>query len=909
MMIRKLTVAALAAALLALAALPAAAQAAFGIADIDVSLRDPDGQPLLQAGAHPDLITEFELNRNESKGPDDNLKDFELRLPPGLIGNPTLFDKCTQADLGRENFSLCGPESQIGLATVTFVNAGNEVTATVGLYNMETPPGVGGQFGFNIVNTLIFLDSGVSNDGEYTLTTRSIHASQGLGIVKVKVVIWGVPSDPAHDDERLPRGAQNFPPAIPTPGPLPVRPLMSNPTACTGTPLEFKVRANSWNDPDTDVKMSITTDSDGVPLVITGCDKVDFDADVEADVTTNRAAFPTGLDLAISMPYSEDPAEPATALLRDAEVTLPEGMTVNPAAAGGLQTCTEEQVNLNNEKPAECPEGSKIGTVRIETPLLEHELVGEVHQAEQQRNKFGSLLAIYFTFDDWASGTVLKLAGEVRPDPQTGRLTIVFPDNPQLPFTRLRVRMFDGPRASLKTPDACGIHTVTARFTGSTGATVTAQDAFETAAGPDGGPCPSGVFAPGFEAGTTDRAAGRHAPFVLRLTRADGMPALSTVTAALPDGLLAKLAGIPYCPDATLAAIPTAAGTGAAQAAAPSCPEASRVGTVAVSAGAGPNPYPVETGRAYLAGPYKGAPLSLAFVTPALAGPFDLGSTVVRAALHVDPATARVRAVSDPLPTILHGIPLGLREVRVSLDRPGFTLNPTSCAPKRIEALVGAAGGASAERGVPFQATFCRALGFRPRLALRLRGGTKRGQYPALTATLRMGGGEAAIRRASVALPRSEFLAQEHIRTVCTRVQWAADECPQAAIYGFAEAVTPLLDQPLRGPVYLRSSNNPLPDLVADLRGQIRIELVGRIDSHKRGIRTTFETVPDAPVTKFVLRMKGGKRSLLVNSRDICRRTHRATVEMDAHNGRGHDFQPALVPACRTKASRAPRAR
>jgi hypothetical protein len=901
---RKLIGSLVAVALLALAVVPGAAQAEFGITSAGVSLEDSDGQPLFSAGAHPNLVTDITFNRSVSpetgmEQPDGNTKNVEVTLPPGLIGNPTAVPKCTQAGLlGSSGFvAECPPETQVGSVTITTYLFGPFDT-TLPVYNLEAPPGVGGQFGFNVLSVLVFINSGVDNNGQYTLSTKISNVSQGLPLGDTKLTLWGVPADPSNDDERSRTGT--LPSAEPVPSEAPLLPMMSNPTACSGTPLEFRVRADSWQAPGVFSETSFDEDLAGNPILIDGCDEVPFEPSIAVEPTSDEADSPTGLDLEIEIPQRTFPR--SSALLRDAVVTLPEGMAVNAASPAGQTGCTPAQIDLDGEEPATCPESSKIGTVRIESPLVEQPLLGGAYLAQQEQNKFGSLLAIYFAVDDPVSGTVLKLAGRVDPDPQTGQLKIVFPDNPQLPFERMQVKMFGGPRASLKNPPGCGSFSATGEFAPWTGtAPVVSTDSFEIGSGPNGAACPSGGFAPKLRAGTTEPLAGSYSPFVLRVLRDQGTQPLRTLDVALPNGLLARLAGTPYCPDAVLAGVPAGAGTGAGQISAPSCPAASRVGSVAVKIGAGSSPFPVETGSAYLAGPYKGAPLSLAFVTPSLAGPFDFGNVVVRTALHVDPETAQVRAVSDPLPTILHGVPLEMREVRVFLDRDRFTLNPTSCAPKRIEATVGSAGGASAALSEPFQAAGCRALDFSPRLDLKLKGATKRGKYPALTATLKMGSGEANIRRASVALPRSEFLAQEHIRTICTRVQWAEDKCPKAAIYGQAEAVTPLLDEPLKGPVYLRSSDNELPDLVADLEGQIEIELVGRIDSFKRGIRTTFEGVPDAPVSKFVLRMRGGRKSLLVNSTDVCRAKQRATVRMDGQSGRGHDFRPVVRAGCKGK--------
>jgi hypothetical protein len=392
---------------------------------------------------------------------------------------------------------------------------------------------------------------------------------------------------------------------------------------------------------------------------------------------------------------------------------------------------------------------------------------------------------------------------------------------------------------------------------------------------------------------------------VLDLSREDGSQRFRAVSATTPPGLTAYLKGIPYCPDSALAQIPTAPGTGAAQLASPACPAASQVGTAIAGAGAGPDPLFIDTGKVYLAGPYKGAPLSMAIATPAVTGPFDLGNVVVRTALNVDPTTTQITAVSDPIPTILEGIPLDIRDVRVNLDRPHFTLAPTNCAPLEVKAQVTGDKGAIANVSDRFQVGGCEKLGFKPSLKLRLHGKTKRGAYQRLTASLKARPGDANIARASVALPHSIFLAQEHIRTVCTRVQFAADQCPAGSIYGKATAISPLVDYPLQGTVYLRSSSNPLPDMVIAFKGPayqpIEIELAGRIDSVNGGIRNSFDLVPDQPVTSFKLELRGGKKSLLVNSRNLCKGTQHASVKLDAQNGRERDFRPVVKNDCKGK--------
>ncbi len=561
------------------------------------------------------------------------------------------------------------------------------------------------------------------------------------------------------------------------------------------------------------------------------------------------------------------------------------------------------------EAPDNCPDAAKIGTVRLDTPLVTHPLIGSVFLATPHQNPFGSLLAIYIAIHDPETGVVLKLPGQLEADPKTGQLTATVSENPQLPFEDLRLEFFKGSAAPLKTGIACGRYEVTTDLTPRTapeGAIRHPKDAFTIARGAGGKACAkdeaSAPTSSDFEAGTIEPSAGLYSPFTLKLARPDGAQQVTGIDASLPTGVLAKLAGVPYCSDAALTA--AAAKSGREELANPSCPAASRVGTVTVGAGAGPTPFYVE-GGAYLAGPYKGAPLSLAVITPAVAGPFDVGDVVIRNALHIDPVTTRVRAVSDPIPTILQGIPLSIRSILVSLDRDQFTLNPTSCNPMETNGAASTLAGRSVTIASPFQVGDCGKLGLKPKLALSLKGGTKRTGHPALRAVLTPRPGDSNLSRVSVALPKSEFLDNTHIKTICTRVQFAASQCPEGSIYGYAEASSPLLDTPLQGPVYLRSSSNKLPDLVADLHGQIDVVLDGRIDSTKGGgLRSTFENVPDAPVSKFVLEMLGGKKGLLENSTNLCAHTSKASALFDGHNTKTSDQKPVVATSCPAKSKR-----
>ncbi|HEX5762186.1 MAG TPA: hypothetical protein VFY04_03585 [Solirubrobacterales bacterium] len=913
--------------------------ARFDLFGFDGGVFDEAGEPVNQAGSHPHRgSTEFMLStmvRPEGlEWAIEDLDDVVVDLPPGVVGNPQVLDTCTfaqlQGDRGAATNQECPSESQVGL--VTILQSGNllpapgtPAAATFAVYNMEPPEGVAALFAFNVSGTMVSVSGEVRTGGDYGIRTLSLNAPIVLPLVGVEFEFWGVPSDPAND-------AQRTCPDSPLKGcssTMPLEPFLSLPTSCNG-PVTTEIAATGWMGGSARSSF-VSHDNFGDPLPNANCAALDFKPTLKARPTTNLADSPSGLEVDLAVPQAGPctagppvTCDPATAHLRDTTVTLPEGLVVNPSSANGLQACSIAQFGLTSPigaapitttaDAATCPSASKLGTVEVDTPLLDHPVPGAVYLAEPFDNPFDSLLALYIALDDPESGVVVKLAGKVEADPQTGQLTSTFENNPQLPFETLRLDFFGGARGSLRTPATCGTYSTTSSLTPwsapESGPPATPSDAWAITQAPGGGACSTSQGAlpnsPSFDAGTIAPIAGASSPMVINLRREDGSQQFSALNLTPPPGLVGKLAGIPYCSEAALGE--AAAKSGRAEEASPSCPQASYLGSAVAAAGAGPAPYHAP-GKAYLTGPYKGAPLSVAIVTPATAGPFDLGTVVVRSALHVDPKTAQITALSDPIPSILEGIPLDVRSIQVKLDRPDFVVNPTSCDPMAFGGRLLSTLGQSAALQSRFQVGECGRLGLKPRLSLRLKGGTKRGKYPALTAVLRPRAGDANLASISVTLPRSEFLAQEHIRTVCTRVQFAADQCPAAAVYGTATVTTPLLDYPLTGPVYLRSSDNELPDLVPDLRGPawqpIRIESSGRTDSIRGGIRNTFDFVPDAAFTKLVLRMQGGKKGLLVNSRNICAGRNRATVKMGAHNGESFEARPLVRAAgCPKKAQK-----
>lgn len=847
-------------------------------------------------------------------------------LPQGLVANPTATSvRCTEAELvgtsGEE--SSCPDASQVGMVTIMTEIAGPLVVASP-IYNMVPPPGAAAELGFEALNVGIYvhLQGGVRSESDYGISaeTNDILARSVNPLLSVQAQIWGDPSNASHDeirgDCRL-TGASCPIPAAEQTG----KAFLRMPSACSG-PLVTSVTARSWEEPTIPrTRDALSTDTAGNPVGVNGCSALKFEPELTVQPDATAAETPTGVHVNLEVPQNEGKDETATSTLRDTVVRFPAGMAINPATADGRGACTPAQIGMTTavgetpphfsaERPG-CPGNSKIGAVEVETPLLDHPLPGAVYVAQPYQNPFGTLLGAYVVIDSPQDGIVAKLAGKTEANPDTGQLTVSFKENPQLPVSGFKVDLFGGPRAALRTPSTCGSFITTSLQTPWSGnAPVSTADSFKVTQGANGRPCVSDEAQmpsnPGFEAGTQTPLAASYSPFAGRLQRADGTQQIKGLNLTLPAGVTGKLAGLETCSEPAL--FVAAAKTGTQELASPSCPASSQIGEVKVGAGAGPAPY-YTTGKIYLTGPYEGGPISAAVITPAVAGPFDLGTVVIRAITKIDPATAVLSVQSEDAPHILQGIPLELRDVQVSLNKPDFTLNPTNCDEKAITGQAVSLLGVITPLSQRFQVGGCKGLDYEPKLTIRLFGKTTRGAHPRLRAILQARPGEANTARASVALPRSEFLENAHIGTVCTRVQFAADSCPAKAIYGHARAITPLLDEPLEGPVYLRSSSHKLPDMVAALRGPatrpIKVELAGRIDAVNGGIRSTFDFIPDQPVTKFILEMKGGKKGLLVNSRNLCKSTYRATAKFSGQNGKAHDFKPVMQNDCKKKGKEA----
>jgi hypothetical protein len=916
------------AALAALLATPASAD--FGFSEIDVTFSEKDGTPARQAGSHPFAMrTSFRVNSKEDPEKkvqvvDGALRDLDVIMPAGFIGNPTAVPRCETLEFLTGETSghpTCADSTALGVLTVVLSGGlGIEGEETVAVYNLRPSPGVAAKLGFIISEVPITVDVGVAPHPPYNVLAQLHNTSQITEVLSSVLTVWGNPADEAHDPERGRCAYSNVEGNCQAK--IPTKPFLTLPRSCTG-PLQTTFRALSWWSgdpvhPGPPASFEQVAESPGM----IGCSKLAFAPSVSAQPTTSFAESPSGLDVGVDVTDVglSAPQGIAHSDIQKAILTLPEGITANPSLAEGLATCSPQDLDRETlgSAPGEgCPQASKVGSLEAETPILEGKVLkGSLFIATQDdpttpepgaENPFDTLLALYMVIRDPELGVIVKQAGKIEPDPLTGQLRTTFSDLPPVPLSHVRVHLREGGRSPLVSPPGCGKFTATTELTPSADPTnpYTTTSEFQISQGVGGGPCPppgTQPFDPGLRAGSINNNAASYTPFHIRLTRRDGDQDLTRFDATLPPGLLAKIAGVTRCTDAAIAAAKTRRGK--AELAAPSCPADSQIGNVTGGAGVG-SQLTYVPGKLYLAGPFGGAPLSVVGIVPAVAGPFDVGTVVVRQALQVNAKSAEGEidgAHSDPIPHILAGIPVRVRDIRVDVDRAKFTLNPTSCNPFSTRAQIWGGGAnpfspaddAPVPKSRRFQAANCSRLGFKPRLALSLKGGTRRAAHPAFKGTYRPRPGDANLAALTLRLPRSAFLDQGHIRTICTRVQFAANACPKGSVYGHIKATTPLLEDPLKGPVYLRSSNHNLPDLVFDLHGLVDVEVSARIDSIKGGIRARIEKAPDAPITKAVVDMLGAKKGLIVNSRNLCLATSRAKGLLAAQNGKARGMRPVM---------------
>ena len=867
----------------------------FGISSFSVALEDGEGHPYTQAGGHPyGLVTSIALNTSSDATGEDatdaNPKDVIEELPAGIVADVDATPRCTAAELATFQ---CSGSAQVGVLTVHEDTEHGLEQTVLPLYNLEAPAGVPVELGGRSARIAsVYVTANVRTGGDYGITAEIHDALSATGVTGATLELWGVPAASGHDAQRECPTAGGGVEEGPCSAGTPQAPFLTDPTSCSGPP-SATLRVDSWQEPGDYVSARSTLPG------FTGCERLSFTPAVSLQPDTSAADSPSGLSLTLQMPQDEVPEGLASSSLEQAVVTLPAGVSVSPAAAAGLQACSQAEIGLEDAAPPSCPEASKIGLVQIHTPLLPDPLAGSIYVAEQTRNPFGSLLAVYLSAQ--ADGALVKLAGNVELDPVTGQVTIAFAEAPELPFSEIALELFGGAHGVLATPDSCGALTSTVTLSPWSGAApVTLSAPFQVSSG-----CVSG-FSPAFAAGAVSPQAGRYTPLVLTFSRSDVEQGLAGFSLSLPPGLLAKLAGVSLCPDAD-------AGSGA-------CPEASLVGTVQVSAGPGPQPLFLE-GRVYLTGPYDGGPYGLAVVVPALAGPFDLGDVVVRQSLRIDPRTAQVTDVSDPLPTILDGIPLRLRSVEVDIDRPGFVLDPTDCDAQKLAGELAATNGQTALVSSRFQVGGCGERPFKPHVSASTAGRTSKADGASLTVKLSFPVAAAGTDEASadedlaavkIDLPRQLPARLRTLQQACVAAVFETNpaRCPAHSIVGRARVTTPLLAQPLEGPAYFVShGGEQFPSLTLLLRGDgVTIELVGATLIRDGVTSATFRALPDVPLRTFELTLPQGRFAALAAelpanaNGSLCGQRLVMPTALVAQSGAEiHEQTPIAVTGCRRR--------
>jgi hypothetical protein len=904
---------------------------------------EPAGVPIPVSPIKPELI-------------DHEIKTLRVDLPPGLTVNPEATPRCTIEDFENELapgvfVPACDKGTRVGTEEVTLVTtvggvvpapapfpAGNTLPAgavvppgaatgtKVPVYNLVPNDGEPALFGFVVAGKeIVYLKTDVSWESDYheAFTIELPESDPPFTTLKSRLVNFG--QEAGNIEATAGNGT-----------------YINTPTTCfdpTAFPTLYPTwfRAESHGEPNPTFPNGSTPfqanveDSTGHLYQQEKCATVPFDPSIGVNPGTTAVDSPAPATATTTVPFEiPTPEKPQSqSHLRSAKVTLPAGMGLNPSGANGLVACSDAAFKKNQRVTSNsCPQESRIGTAEIKTPPIPETLKGNIYVGEQKSSNpaSGEEFRILVEAKSEKYGVIVRVVGNTAADPATGQLTTTFDEQevgplagklpqglPQAPFESVTLK-FDGPHLVLTSPPTCSAADSNGQMEpwARPGEQKPVSSTFTLSSIPGGGTCPTTLagrpFAPSYTAKTDSTKANAYSPFRVHIGRPDGQQELKKVDVTLPKGHAANLTGVPYCSESALAA--AAASTGKAEQASPSCSSASQIGTATTLSGTGPNPTKID-GTAYLAGPYQGAPLSLAIITPAVQGPFDLGTVVVRVALFVNPETAQVNAVSDAIPDVFGGVKLDIRSIDVNVDRTKFMHNPTNCAAQATTGFLNGGGANPTDPAAwssyavnsPFQATQCNKLGFKPKLFTRLfaKNAITRGKHPKLRAILEAREGDANIQRNAVALPHALFLDQGNIRTVCTRPQLASQTCPKASIYGHAEAKSPLLEKKLKGPVYLVSSNHELPDLLANLRGQVNIQLRGVISSKNGGIKTVFNNLPDVPVKKFILRMEGGKKKgLLVNSRNLCKGSLSSVMSMKGQNGKKikNNHLPLKVSGC-----------
>jgi hypothetical protein len=860
---------------------------AFTIGDFDLRVDGVDGAPDLQAGSHPygvttSFITPSMTRHNPSEFdytriPVGRIKNLIVDLPAGFVGDPESTPRCPLTAL-HENFinetstTNCPKASRVGTVTIegegTFHTSNGNGSGTSGIFNLVPEAGYPAEFGFSYLGNPVFMYASV------------LPSSSGYGL---RVSVPGLVAVPVHGVSLTFFGD----PALQDGGATASAAFLANPVNCASPqPLKAKLEVDTWAEPERWQSSEST-----VYPAVTGCNMLQLEPTIGVAPETTQPDAPSGYEVELRVPQAPNvPPFLATPPLRDATIALPAGLSVSPGAADGLAACQErgpEGVELGDKNElghevqegeeagagrlpraarGHCPAASQVGTVEALTPLLPDKLQGQLYLAQPRCGPCtpadaaeGRLVGLYMELE--GDGTVIKLKGEVTVDPSTGRLSARFEENPQLPFSDLKVRLNGGPRAPLANPQTCGTFTTTSKL--SPWSAPATPDATPSSSFDVTGCAATQPFGPSFTAGTVTPIGGGFSPFTLTFSRRDGEQDLSGLTVRTPPGLLAMLSKAQVCPE------PEASnGT---------CGPESLIGHTQVAAGAGSHPFWVG-GNVFLTGPYKGAPFGLSVVVPAMAGPFNLGNVIVRAAVFVDPHDSHLTAVSDPLPQIIDGVPLRVQTVNVTIDKPGFMFNPTNCSQQQISATIIAAQGATANVASPFAAAGCKNLPFKPAFTVSTQAKTSKANGASLRVKVTQKPGEADIHKVDLQLPLALPSRLTTLQKACSEAQFATNPagCPPGSVIGTATAHTPVLQAPLTGPAYLVSHGGAaFPDVVFLLQGDerggnIRIDVVGNTDIKKGITYSRFETVPDTPISSFETNLPEGPHSALSAFGNLC---------------------------------------
>jgi hypothetical protein len=859
---------------------PAAAQGGLEISEFETTSSSSE------AGAHPDLRTKFKLL---NAGDPEIARDVTFELPRGMFGNPSVMTQCTSVDFSLDQ---CPPAAQAGVIVVRANYEGNPnyLLGTAPIYSVDPGAGEVARFAFNAptLNIPIAIPVNVLSADGYRLRFTVSGITQLAPLAAADLDFWGFPAAESHQLERFQKGSPGNPPgcpgeetffcpghtAFPSAG-MPVLPFTGNPSVC-GEEMPTTLRVTTYQNPGAAVESKSKYEP------ISNCARQTFKPVAQAKLTTTEADSPSGIDLIVKAPQPQSKAA-SPSQVRSVIVNLPEGLTINPDAADGQSACSDADAGLGTEAPAHCPDNAKIGTITISSAALPNDLEGAIYFGEPKPGSQYRLLIIAEGY-----GIRTKFLGDLLPDPKTGQIKAVFKDLPQLPFDEYGIHLFASDRGVLATPTHCGIHiTETDLFPwNNLLPDQKSQFGVPIESGPAGVLCPGEKrpFNPRLEAGTSNSQAGGFSNFFLKLDRDDGDQFLGDLNFTMPPGLTGSLRGLTYCPEPAIVAASEKAGR--VEQMSPSCPLSSKLGTTNVAAGPGSHPFHA-VGDIYLAGPFRGAPLSLVAITPALAGPYDYGVVVVRVAIAVDPLDAHVIATSDTVPSIIGGVPIRMRSIQVNLDKPNFMINPTNCAPMSVGSQGIGDQGALTSFSSYFQAINCDNLPFEPIFSVRESGGRKstlRGKNPALRFDLRTRPGDANIRSLAVTLPPAYAIDQRHLANICSERELTATNCAGRAAIGTATTDTPLLDQPLSGPVYAVSGGGGLPRLAFVLNGQVSLRPRAESKSIGGALKTTVPVVPDAPIGHFVFNLSGGKQGYLQNTRNTCAKPVKVKVDYTAQS-------------------------